>query len=227
MTSPRTQKYVQALIGEGEKFDHSSWLKQVRLEEAIPRKDDGLVASGNTLLNKAESAESGDSHFARNRKNSVLDSVRQRTPRQIFRLRPPRLQNKKRSLTQRLASVEAAWKAMKSKHKRNAIYGYLSVVFKLVEWCRRRRQIKKLIQCIVKSTGLPTRNDVDPVAAVIRCTCDSNIDRKTISRWSRALRYVAERKPPETPLKTFMQRKGGINACADRFARLRKHRAAQ
>jgi len=59
----------------------------------------------------------------------------------------------------------------------------------------------------------------DPFTAIIRCTCDDNVDIKTISKWARALRYVARCKVSPTQLKTFMKEAGGVNACADRYAR--------
>jgi len=46
-----------------------------------------------------------------------------------------------------------------------------------------------------------------------------NVDNKTISKWARALRYVARSKKRETDLKTFMKNAGGVNAWADLYAR--------
>jgi hypothetical protein len=59
---------------------------------------------------------------------------------------------------------------------------------------------------------------LDPFAVVIRSTCDGKADNKTISKWSRALRYVARVKKPRRPLTTFMKNRGGINACAGLYA---------
>jgi hypothetical protein len=60
----------------------------------------------------------------------------------------------------------------------------------------------------------------DPFAAVIRCTADpAKADKRTRSKWSRAMRYAAVYKPDSEPLDQFIQRKGGVNACAVRFSR--------
>jgi hypothetical protein len=60
----------------------------------------------------------------------------------------------------------------------------------------------------------------DPFAAIIRCTADAaKVDRRTRSKWSRALRYAAAYKADSEPLDQFVRRKGGINACAARFSR--------
>jgi len=70
---------------------------------------------------------------------------------------------------------------------------------------------------------LPT---YEPFAAIIRSTSDpAKVDKRTRSKWSHALRYAAEYKPSSEPLAAFIQRKGGINECAARFARcLGRHR---
>jgi hypothetical protein len=60
----------------------------------------------------------------------------------------------------------------------------------------------------------------DPFAAIIRCTADpAKADKRTRSKWSRVLRYAAVYKPGSEALGQFIQRKGGINACAALFSR--------
>jgi hypothetical protein len=45
------------------------------------------------------------------------------------------------------------------------------------------------------------------------------VDARTRSKWSRVLRYAAEYKDLDEPLGDFIKRKGGINECAEQFAR--------
>jgi hypothetical protein len=80
----------------------------------------------------------------------------------------------------------------------------------------------------VKSTGLsrPSFQQLkvsdreDPFAAIVRCTADpAKADKRTASKWNRALRYGAAYEPDSEPLDLFIRRKGGINACAARFSR--------
>jgi hypothetical protein len=67
-------------------------------------------------------------------------------------------------------------------------------------------------------------DDEEPFAAIIRCTSDpSKVDKRTRSKWSRALRYALEQKDHSETLDHFIKRKGGINRCAERF---RAHRLA-
>jgi hypothetical protein len=91
-------------------------------------------------------------------------------------------------------------------------------VFSIVKHYNGRCRTKKLIRRAFKFAGLPTDMNADPFAVVIRCTCEHKLDNKTISKWSRALRYVARVKKPRHSLTTFMKDRGGVNACATLFA---------
>ena len=99
------------------------------------------------------------------------------------------------------------------------MYGYLEAVFAIVTHYKVRRRTKKLLRHAFKFANLPFDKNADPFTAVIRCTCDDNVDSKTISKWARALRYVAHCKVPPTRLKMFMKEAGGVNACASLYAR--------
>ena len=101
----------------------------------------------------------------------------------------------------------------------DAVYSYLEAVFAIVEYYRTRRRTNKLLRHAFKFANLPFDKNANPFAAVIRCTCDDEIDSKTISKWARALRYVAHCKVPRMRLKTLMKEAGGINACANLYAR--------
>jgi hypothetical protein len=125
------------------------------------------------------------------------------------------------ALRQDLRRVRNAWEDCQAKRDRDAIYSYLTAVFNLVAWwvaenCALERARKALrLRCLE-----PSDHD-EPFAAVIRCTADpAKVDKRTRSKWSRVLQYAADYKPPGEPLDQFIKRKGGINECASRFARL-------
>jgi hypothetical protein len=67
---------------------------------------------------------------------------------------------------------------------------------------------------------LPLERNVDPFTALIRCTCDDGADNETISKWARALRYIAHCKDSGRRLKTFMKEIGEVNACGDKYANI-------
>jgi hypothetical protein len=95
---------------------------------------------------------------------------------------------------------------------------YPEAVFAMVQHYKVRRKTKKVLRHAFKFAGLPFDRNAEPFTTVIRCTSADNIDSKTISKWARALRYVAWRKDRGTPLKRFMKEAGGVNACADQYA---------
>jgi hypothetical protein len=121
-------------------------------------------------------------------------------------------------LRRRLIRVSDAFDEFQGSRVRDAVYGYLKAVFAVVVDCKGRRQTTRLLRRAFQFAGLPVDKNADPFAAVIRCTSERNVDNKTISKWARALRYVARCKKPGTPLKTFFKKMGGINSCADRYA---------
>jgi hypothetical protein len=69
-----------------------------------------------------------------------------------------------------------------------------------------------------RSADSPTTDE--PFAAIFLCSADrKKVDKRTRSKWSRVVRYAAEYKTSAEPLAAFIQRKGGINKCAERFTR--------
>jgi hypothetical protein len=135
----------------------------------------------------------------------------------------PRNKTPKARLRRLLEKVRDAWDDFQASRARDAVYGYLEAVFAIVEHYRTRRRTNKLLRHAFKFAHLPLDKPADPFTVVIRCTCDDAVDSKTISKWARALRYVAQCKKPGTPLKAFMTEAGGVNACAARYARLMRH----
>jgi hypothetical protein len=122
-------------------------------------------------------------------------------------------------ITRRLEKIRDAWDDFQASRTREAVYGYLEAVLAIVEHYKMRRRTTRLRRHAFKFANLPLNNSSYLFTGVIRCTCDDEIDSKTISKWARALRYVAHCKAPRMRLKTFMKEAGGVNACADLYAR--------
>jgi hypothetical protein len=99
------------------------------------------------------------------------------------------------------------------------VYGYLEAVFAIVMHYKVRRRTTRLLRHAFRFADLPFDKNADPFTAVIRCTTGGDVDSKTISKYARALRYVARREEPDMRLKRFMQQAGGINACASLYAK--------
>ena len=124
------------------------------------------------------------------------------------------------ALKQDLLRIRNAWEECQANRARNAIYGYLTAVFDLVSWWTAEGGALDRAHWAVRLQNADTSTCGEPFAAVILCTSDpAKVDKRTRSKWSRALRYAMKYKCHSEPLDQFIKRKGGINACATRFAR--------
>jgi hypothetical protein len=124
------------------------------------------------------------------------------------------------SLKQDLMRVRNAWDESQARRDRDAIYGYLSAVFGLVAWWAAENAALERAHKALRLRHIIPLDQEEPFAAIIRCTADSaKVDKRTRSKWSRALRYALTYKLTSEPLDQFMKRKGGINQCAAKFAR--------
>jgi hypothetical protein len=119
-----------------------------------------------------------------------------------------------------LADVKKHWVDFQSSRNRDAIYSYLHIVFMQVDYWAQNPSEKGEALRAAKQQNPNLALPEDPFAAVIACTADpKKVDDKTRSKWSRVLRYAAKYKPEKELLRDFLQRKGGINKCAGRYAR--------
>ena len=120
-----------------------------------------------------------------------------------------------------LSRVRIAWEDCQSSRDRNAIYGYLSAVFDLVMWWKAEDRAISRARRALHLLGLDLPTTDEPFAAIIFCASDrQKVDKRMRSKWSRMMRYAAEYKSTSEPLAAFVQRKGGINACASRFTQM-------
>ena len=119
-----------------------------------------------------------------------------------------------------LLRLQNEWEAVQASRDRGAIYGYLAAVFELVTWWAKEGKAVEPAHRALHLRGHKSVREPEPFAALILCTADrGKPDARTRSKWSRVLRYAAEFKDLEEPLCVFIKRKGGINACAERYAR--------
>jgi hypothetical protein len=135
------------------------------------------------------------------------------------------------ALRQDLLRLRNAWNECQANRDRDAIYGYLTAIFDLVAWwAAENRALERARKALRLQNICPSDRD-EPFAAIIRGTADpAKVDKRTRSKWSRALRYALEYKPHSETLDQFIKRKGRINKCAARLARhfggQSKHRSA-
>ena len=124
------------------------------------------------------------------------------------------------ALKANLLRLQNEWETVQASHDRGAIYQYLAAVFQLVTWWNVEGRAVKRARRALHLRGHRSIRKPEPFAAVILCTSDpGKVDDRTRSKWSRALRFAAAYKDLEEPLRDFIKRQGGLNACAARFAR--------
>jgi hypothetical protein len=124
------------------------------------------------------------------------------------------------ALQANLLRLQNEWETVQASHDRGAVYQYLSAVFELVSWWAKEGRAVNRAHRALQLRGYSSVRQPEPFAAVILCTADRDkVDERTRSKWSRVLRFAAEFKALDEPLRDFIKRKGGINKCAARFAR--------
>jgi hypothetical protein len=99
---------------------------------------------------------------------------------------------------------------------RFAFYDYLAAVIELYVQLRRTKQAKKAAARIAKLFGLRSQRRTHPIRVIIDAT--STAEKKTKSRWSRALRYAWHKRRAWCNLTIFLHENGGPAGCAEQFA---------
>ena len=119
-----------------------------------------------------------------------------------------------------LLRLQNEWETYQTTRDRDGVYGYLSAVFETVmAWSLEGRAVNRAHRAL-HLRGHNSVREPEPFAVVIYCTADRDkADERTRSKWSRVLRYAAQYKDLDEPLRDFIKRKGGINKCAARFTR--------
>jgi hypothetical protein len=128
------------------------------------------------------------------------------------------------ALQANLLRLQNEWQTVQTSRNRDAIYQYLAAVFEMVAWWNLEDKAVKRAYRALHLRGHKSVREPEPFAAVILCTSDPDkADGRMRSKWSRALRYAAQFKDLDEPLRVFIKRRGGLNACAGRYARRLGH----
>ena len=125
------------------------------------------------------------------------------------------------ALKSNLSRLQHEWQDYQTSRDRDGVYCYLGPLFELVTWwAHERKAIEYARRALSVQRRQPVPNIAEPFAAVIFCTADpEKVDYRTRSKWSRVLRYAADYKDLNEPLRDFIKRRGGLNKCAARYAR--------
>jgi hypothetical protein len=216
--SPRTVNYVANLIREGDEFDYCRWLERVREKEAQAKQL--RQATTEQIISKEVSAAVSAFGGRETSPNVILFNGQVPISMGMTLSRSKTLHRSSGTrIKERFEKIRYAWDVFRASRARDAVYGYLEVVFAIVVHYKVRRRTKKLLRRAFEFAELPCDKNADPFTAIIRCTCYDDVDNKTISKWARALRYAARCKVPAAQLRIFMKQAGGVNGCADRYTK--------
>jgi hypothetical protein len=217
LLSPRTANYVEAMIRDGDSFDYNEWLKKVRKEESQAKQAGTLGTSGELIAAQiADPIKTSNDQLRPKPVPPLIPKLFVRALRRQYQ--EAQGKTPKARLRRWLEKIHGAWGEFQGSRKREGVYIFLDRVFEIVMHYKVRRRTKRLLRHAFQFANLPFNRNMDPFAVIIRCACGNAADNKTISKWARALRYVARCKKPDTDLKKFMKRAGGVNGCAARYA---------
>ena len=215
LPSPRTLKYIEALNRDGDNFDFDAWLKRVRQEEAA----EGCKPS------PVDQLADGQSNSVRDWRGIGQVPRRIVEPETRYRERVSKRPAKETQsagselIRAQLFKVCDVWDKILEDRSRNSIYTYLKAVYSLVTGYQREGRAAELLQRAIRVADIAETENPELFSTVIRSTCDGKLDPKSVSKLSRALRYVAYRDRPPRMLKSFIKGLGGINATAGRYAK--------
>jgi len=118
-----------------------------------------------------------------------------------------------------ISGLQRNWKRLQKCRDRDGIYEFLSEVFNLVAWwLADKKALRRSTERFARQ-GIHPVLDLEPfAAAIIAAATPTDVDKRTVSKWSRVLRYAYQFKPPSESLKKFVKRNGGLNKCATLYA---------
>ena len=155
--SPRTAKYIEAMIREGDNFDYHKWLKMVREEYAQAKQAPTAITPRDVVAAQVDDPiNTSDSRDARPTLGPAQISKPALNPRALRRLhRQATSQTTSARLRRWLEKVCGAWGEFQASRARDAVYGYLEAVFAIVEHYRVRRRTTRLLRHAFEFGDLP------------------------------------------------------------------------
>ena len=96
---------------------------------------------------------------------------------------------------------------------RDAVYGYLKVVFDLVQQWDKKKLADEYSLKALKQHEWKIKMKADPYARVIYCSSDA--DPKKRSHWANIMQWVAEYNCKGRSFTDFVTKNGGLNKCRD------------
>ena len=114
-----------------------------------------------------------------------------------------------------IAKARKAWDEYQAngEFSRDAVYGYLQVVFDLVQQWKKRGMADEYSLKALKRHEWTIRMKADPYARVIYCS--SEAEPKKRSKWAIIMQWVAENNKKARSFTEFVTKNGGLNKCVE------------
>ena len=125
---------------------------------------------------------------------------------------------KKSRLSSELETLRAVSKRTFSSGNRMAVHRFLGAIFNQVSVWEAEDRLEEGLYRLLDSLKAPVPLRIGEAFAVAIYCIAPHVEKKSRSKWARVLRFAALTKPSNEPLRVFIKRKGGINACASRYA---------
>lgn len=125
---------------------------------------------------------------------------------------------KQSRLSSEIETLRAVSKRTFTSGNRMAVHKLLGAIFNLVSRWEAEDRLEEGLYRLLDSLEDPVPLRIgEAFAVVIYCTAP-HVDKKSRSKWARALRYAAATKLDDESIQSFIKGKGGVNACASRYA---------
>ena len=125
---------------------------------------------------------------------------------------------KKSRLSSELETLRVVSKRTLSSGNRMNVRPLLGAVFNQVYRWEAEDRLEEGLYGLLDSLKAPVPLRIGEAFAVVIYCVAPHVDKKSRSKWARALRYAAANKRDDESIKGFFKRMGGINACASRYA---------
>jgi hypothetical protein len=128
----------------------------------------------------------------------------------------------KAALRYDLGRLQDAWRKFQRSRARDAVYCFLEEIFDLAAWWKAEGRSRSRIDRVLAIKSVPrpklTSNSTAYAVLIRAAAHPEELDKRTISKWSRALQHADDHKPTDQPLDEFVKARGGINGCAAEYS---------
>ena len=102
-----------------------------------------------------------------------------------------------------------------SGYSRDAVYGYLEVVFNIIQGWKREGVADEHTLKALKQHDFPIKMKADPFGRLIYCSTGTWDNPKMRSKWANVMQWVAKHNKKARSFTEFVTKNGGLNKCAD------------